>query len=686
MTAERRRALRRADGARGARARWSRRCAARAGSRRREPYTHEVPFSHRSGERIEPLISLQWFMRMDELAAPAIDAVRDGRVRIHPERWSARLPRLAGEHPPVVHLAPAVVGPPAPGLVPRRRDLRRRRAPPEGEGWERDPDVLDTWFSSRAVAVRDARLARRDAGAARLLPDRRALDGARHPLPLGRADDHDGARVRRRRPVRRRLRPLGHPGARRAADVQVAGHRDRPARRDRRRTAPTPCASACSRCPRSQDVRYSRREGRSRASSSRTSSGTPRACPAAASTDGARPEPRPRDGRGPLDPLAPAARERGRSRGASTSFDFSHAALGALRLRLRRAVRLVPGAGQAAALRRGDERADVSADAAARAARDARARAPGDPVRDRGDLVASCPAPTGCSPARRFRGADADAASTRRPRRRSSARSTPCRRCAAGATTSGAPAGARDPGAAGGRRATTTTARSTSRGSRASSCDGATADDAGGHGRDPRRRGARAAPATPSTSARPSARRDERARASSRPRSRAPRASSPTRASWPRRRRRVVAGRARQARAPARASSDGRCERRRAGPLERRRALPARARAVRHALRAGPHAPADDRARASPQRALRLDPRRRHERQVLDRAHDRGDPRSATACAPAPTSRRTSSSFAERDPRSTTRDLEPARVRRRRAARGARRGAGRPHARRRTTA
>ena len=50
-----------------------------------EEYEHEVPYSHRSGERIEPLISLQWFMRMDELAAPAIYAVRDGRVRIVPD-------------------------------------------------------------------------------------------------------------------------------------------------------------------------------------------------------------------------------------------------------------------------------------------------------------------------------------------------------------------------------------------------------------------------------------------------------------------------------------------------------------------------------------------------------------------------------------------------------------------------
>src|SRR5919205_804172 len=42
---------------------------------RTEPYTHEVPYSQRSGERIEPLISLQWFMRMEQLAAPAHAAV-----------------------------------------------------------------------------------------------------------------------------------------------------------------------------------------------------------------------------------------------------------------------------------------------------------------------------------------------------------------------------------------------------------------------------------------------------------------------------------------------------------------------------------------------------------------------------------------------------------------------------------
>src|SRR3954471_5034654 len=50
-----------------------------------EPYSHDVPHSHRSGRRIEPLISLQWFCNMNELAKPAIEVVKSGQVRFHPE-------------------------------------------------------------------------------------------------------------------------------------------------------------------------------------------------------------------------------------------------------------------------------------------------------------------------------------------------------------------------------------------------------------------------------------------------------------------------------------------------------------------------------------------------------------------------------------------------------------------------
>ncbi len=115
--------------------------------RREEPYVHDVPFSQRSGERIEPLISLQWFMRMDELARPAIEVVARGRVRFHPERfarvymdwmenirpWVLSRQLWWGHRLPVWYRGEATYV----GTV-----------PPDGDGWERDPDVLDTWFSS----------------------------------------------------------------------------------------------------------------------------------------------------------------------------------------------------------------------------------------------------------------------------------------------------------------------------------------------------------------------------------------------------------------------------------------------------------------------------------------------------------------------------------------------------------
>jgi valyl-tRNA synthetase len=55
--------------------------------RAEEPYVHSVPFSERSGARIEPLISLQWFCRMDELAKPAIEVVERDEVQIVPDQW-----------------------------------------------------------------------------------------------------------------------------------------------------------------------------------------------------------------------------------------------------------------------------------------------------------------------------------------------------------------------------------------------------------------------------------------------------------------------------------------------------------------------------------------------------------------------------------------------------------------------
>lgn len=52
---------------------------------KRESYRHSVAVCDRCKTRIEPRISLQWWCRMDELKKPALDRLRDGRVRFHPE-------------------------------------------------------------------------------------------------------------------------------------------------------------------------------------------------------------------------------------------------------------------------------------------------------------------------------------------------------------------------------------------------------------------------------------------------------------------------------------------------------------------------------------------------------------------------------------------------------------------------
>jgi valyl-tRNA synthetase len=114
---------------------------------RTEPYTRDVPFSHRSGERIEPLISLQWFMRMEELARPAIAAVQDGRVSIHPEGQRRRYLEWMAQIRPWCISRQLWWGHRIPVWY-RGEERHVGVEPPRGDGWEQDPDVLDTWFSS----------------------------------------------------------------------------------------------------------------------------------------------------------------------------------------------------------------------------------------------------------------------------------------------------------------------------------------------------------------------------------------------------------------------------------------------------------------------------------------------------------------------------------------------------------
>ncbi len=115
---------------------------------REEDYRHTVPHSQRSGARVEPLISLQWFMAMDKLAAPAIAAVRDGRVRFHPENQTNVYLNWMENIRPWCISRQLWWGHQIPVWYADDGEVYCGVEPPVGRGWERDPDVLDTWFSS----------------------------------------------------------------------------------------------------------------------------------------------------------------------------------------------------------------------------------------------------------------------------------------------------------------------------------------------------------------------------------------------------------------------------------------------------------------------------------------------------------------------------------------------------------
>ena len=112
-----------------------------------EAYTHTVPFSHRSGARVEPIISLQWFCDMTRLAEPAIAAVEQGRVRFTPPKWGEVYLNWMREIRPWCVSRQLWWGHQIPVWY-RGDEIYVGLTEPAGDGWERDPDVLDTWFSS----------------------------------------------------------------------------------------------------------------------------------------------------------------------------------------------------------------------------------------------------------------------------------------------------------------------------------------------------------------------------------------------------------------------------------------------------------------------------------------------------------------------------------------------------------
>ena len=175
-----------------------------------EPHCHVVPHGDRSNVVIEPFLTDQWYVNAHELAKPAIAAVRSGQDHLRAEELGNDLFQLDGEHPALVHLAPALVGPPDTGVVwtatsvwkarliqqfrryslqhpkqkrssqpdPRMKAFRWMSRVTQTNGrhgvvstcmrskqpilLKRDEDVLDTWFSSALWPFSTLGLARQD--------------------------------------------------------------------------------------------------------------------------------------------------------------------------------------------------------------------------------------------------------------------------------------------------------------------------------------------------------------------------------------------------------------------------------------------------------------------------------------------------------------------------------------------
>jgi len=122
-----------------------------------EDYTHNVGFSERGGEVVEPYLSDQWFVNMKPLAAPALKVVLNGEITFFPDHWVRVYEHWMtnirdwcisrqlwwGHRIPVYYTEDGRFT-----AARSESEARTKLGVDDGVALQQDPDVLDTWFSS----------------------------------------------------------------------------------------------------------------------------------------------------------------------------------------------------------------------------------------------------------------------------------------------------------------------------------------------------------------------------------------------------------------------------------------------------------------------------------------------------------------------------------------------------------
>jgi valyl-tRNA synthetase len=122
-----------------------------------KPYKLRVPRSGRTGVIVEPMLTDQWFVKMDGMAKAGLAAVAKGDVKFFPEHWTSTYNHwLENIQDWCIsrqlwwgHQIPAWYDSEGNVFVARTEEEARAKA--NGKSLTRDPDVLDTWFSSQLV-------------------------------------------------------------------------------------------------------------------------------------------------------------------------------------------------------------------------------------------------------------------------------------------------------------------------------------------------------------------------------------------------------------------------------------------------------------------------------------------------------------------------------------------------------